>query len=239
LKNSVSNNRKRLQRCLDLGTVCRIVILLVPVTLFLNSCSAGLFRGYRHFTGSEITAPESWFPDDSGHYLFTTGIDIMKNHFSGLMVFKATGKDTFRAVMITEVGLKVLDMEIFPDGATRVHYIMEGLNKKALIRTLGNDFSLILMNQLSGLSPKALVDKNTGDMMFRYAVQPKKASYFLKNKSARPYALQQRGWLARQVKADFYGNEASGIDSINVRHQRMGLLINLHRIIEDNDHAAQ
>ena len=38
--------------------------------------------------------PVSWFHSDTSHYLFNTKIDILKNHFSGLMVIKPEGAGT-------------------------------------------------------------------------------------------------------------------------------------------------
>jgi len=197
-----------------------------------------LFQDYRPNSGYEGKTPVSWFQTDTGHYLFNTKVDVMKNHFSGLMVVKANGNSNYRVVMITETGLKILDMEFFPDREVMVHYVMEAFDRKALIKTLSNDLSLILMNKLSLEKPFSLTDKNTGDAVYKYKYDGERIYYHLMESGHPHYVRQIRG-ITNKVQAHIYGRAESGIDSISMSHYNFNLKISLYRIIEETGHADQ
>jgi hypothetical protein len=195
------------------------------------ACSLALFPGYTKGDSDNLT-PVSWFASDTGEYLFNTGIDVMKKHFSGLMVIKPTGRDTCRVIMITEVGLKVMDLELFPTGGLKVHYIMEPLNKKILIRTLSNDIGMVLMNRLSHKNYEVLQDRKKGDAIFRYRFGRQKNFYYLSDNSPYPYYVRQVKGITNKVHASFYGNGSWGPDSVNIEHYNLALSVKLHRIKE-------
>jgi hypothetical protein len=157
----------------------------------------------------------------------------MKNHYSGLMVVKNVGTDTFRVVLITEVGLKVLDFEFFPDREARVHYIMDPLNKKMLISTLSKDISLVLMNQIKHKEPAFLMDKERVNRIVKYKNNGKKNYYFFKPDSVMPYSAIQTGSVSKRVKAAYFGT-GQRIDSVSISHYNVNLNIKLYRISEDH-----
>jgi len=208
--------------------------------LFLNiSCSIALFPGYKAANHNIHTVPESWFNADTSHYLFNTKIDILKNHFSGLMVVKPMGSDTFRVVMITETGLKILDLELFPDNAPKVHYVMDAMNRKALIKTLSGDIRLALMNHAHHERPRFLTDKKTGNAVYNYKFQGRRFYYFMKKNELLPYQAKQSRGISNQVDASFFGKNETGPDSIIISHQNIALKVHLFRIIEETSHVDE
>jgi hypothetical protein len=216
-------------------------LLLLPLLLLLllNSCSISLFNGYHHQANYTGKAPASWFLSDTGHFLFNTKIDLMKNHFSGLMIIKPVTGGSYRVVFITEVGLKIFDMEFLPDKQVKVHYLMDAMNKKALIKTLTNDISLVLMNRLSDGQPDVLRHRNSQDIIYRYRDKSRKSFYHLNEVNDRPYQVKQTAGIINKVKAELYGNPASGIDSVKITHYNLRLSINLYRIIEVTNDVAE
>jgi hypothetical protein len=210
---------------------------LVSNSLFLllfvmSGCSVSMFNGYHKQNEPAETLPEFWFHADSGYFLFSTGIDLMKNRFTGLMVVKPGGNNSYRVIFITEMGLKIFDMEFFPDRDTQVHYIMEAMNKKALVKTLVNDMSLVLMNHLPGLQPILYSHKNSPDNVFRYQTGCLKTYYHVTDSVGKPYMALQTGCLTNKVKADIYGNNITGVDSVKLEHYNFRLSIKLKRILE-------
>lgn len=206
--------------------------------LICMSCSRSLFPGYdldRSLDNAQ-PEPETWFSQDTGHYLFNTGIDVMKRHFSGLMVVKQTAKDTFRVIMITEVGLKVMDLEFFPSGAMKVHYIMDPMNKKMLIKTLSQDISMILMNSLEGRDNKKLRDRKN-NLVFRYRFGRKKIYYKIEEGFPGPVHAWLTKGFSKKVHADFYG-KLNKPDSVKIEHDNFALSITLNRI-EETSHADE
>lgn len=134
----------------------------------------------------------------------------MKKHFSGITVIKPLDRGNNRVIMITETGLKILDMEFFPDSAPAVHYIMEPLNKKMLIRVLSRDLSMILAYP-------------AGTVKYLYAREPG-------NNNPAMAMMSKRGRIKAGVY--FYGNNNSGLDSLKLTHKNIDLSIRLYRIHE-------
>jgi hypothetical protein len=198
-----------------------------------------LFNGYHRQDASAPSRPSSWFRADTGYFLFNTGIDLMKNHYSGLMVVKPEGIDAHRVVFITEVGLKVFDMEFRPDSMVRVHYMMDVLNKKALVNTLSKDLSLLLMNGLSRMDAELYRKKDWPDMVYKVHEGKLKSYYHIHQGGERPYLAQQTGYLTNKVRVHFYGNEVTGIDSARIQHDHLKLSIVIYRINQVSGHAAE
>jgi hypothetical protein len=239
LKNSILN--KRSGGCAletagnrSLQHRLRLQMLMPILTLFLlaSSCSLSLFPGYHKQQNASVTGLDSWFRTDTGHFLFNTTIDIFKKHFSGIMVVKPV-EGSYRVVFITEVGLKIFDMEFRSDSLMKVHYIMEAMNKKALVNTLSNDIGLVLMNDLpSAGKPEILRHRHAPDIIYRYRHDGMKNYYYLNSADPRPYFVKQTGCVTNKVRADIFGNKDTGIDSVKIRHYNLRLSINLYRINE-------
>ncbi len=75
---------------------------------------------------------------------YKTGIDVLKNHLTGIMVVKQTDSVTIHLVFLTELGMKLFDFEVKPTGINAV-YVFEPLNKPALINSLKRNFNSMLM----------------------------------------------------------------------------------------------
>jgi len=175
----------------------------------------------------------SWFGADTGHYLFKSAIDLMKNHFSGITVVKPVGEGIFRIIMMTETGLKIMDLEFFPDSLPKVHYIMEGMDRKILIRTLTRDISLILMNQLKNESPAWYI--NSDDPTVRtalYSINKEQHQYILKDDMRKPSGAKLARKNKIKVEAEFFGNDQCGPDSVKLFHNNIDLSIRFIRIHE-------
>jgi hypothetical protein len=156
----------------------------------------------------------------------------MKNHFSGLMVAKETGKDTFRVVMITEVGLKLFDFEFVPDEPMKIHYIIDAMDRRILVKTLSDDIGMILMHPALGTNdPKILYDKK-GRIIYRFTDHCKKTYYFHTEDSAVPNYAQRIKGISRKATVEFFGSSLDGLDSVKLAHDNISLNIQLSRIKE-------
>jgi hypothetical protein len=213
-------------------------VLLYSLLLLFTSCSVSLFNGYHQKGADAGSMPGSWFQSDTGHYLFNTKIDLLKRHFSGLMVIKPLTGGIYRVVFITEVGLKIFDMELFPDHRVKVHYIMDAMNKKALIKALSNDISLVLMNRCVNVKPDLLQEKTSGEAVFRFRDKGRKCYYFAQG-GEKPYRILQTAGITNKVNVILYGNKASGLDSVKISHYNFRLSIGLYRIKEEINDVAK
>lgn len=201
--------------------------------LLLVSCAPSGFPQTHKAEDIPADAPVSWFRSDSSSFLFNTQIDLYKKHFSGLLVFKNMGGDTFRVVFITEVGLKIMDLEIPPVGEPKVWYIMDAMNKKALVRTLSGDLKLMIM-PFSSMNPVKYYAMGNESEKYVYKYKSDKQKFYLLRTSLapEPVEIREAGWLNNKVKVNFYGNPASQLDSIFLKHYKIKLQMNLQRIIQ-------
>ena len=206
--------------------------ILFGFLLLLSSCSVSLFPGYKPILNENYREPLSWFQSDTGHFLFNTKVDLMKNHFSGLMITKETGKDTFRVVMITEVGLKLFDFEFIPDQPMRVHYIIDAMDKRILVKTLSDDIGMILMLPSLGTNDPIILHDKKGNMIYRFRDHRKKFFYFHTEDSALPFYAQRMKGISRKAAVEFFGSSVDGLDSVKLAHDNISLNIQLYRIIE-------
>ncbi len=148
------------------------------------------------------------------------------------MVVKPLPANHCRVVFLTEVGIKIFDMEFSSDSAAKVHYIMETMNKKALVNTLTRDISLVLMSPGSGITPECLSKKKSDDLVYLYRDMGRRNYYHVKSPSDNPYLARQTGCITSKVKARLYGNSDSGLDSVLIRHENIRLSLNLYRVKE-------
>ncbi|MBN2813971.1 MAG: hypothetical protein JXQ80_07820 [Bacteroidales bacterium] len=210
------------------------------LSLLLTGCAVSVFQGYKPVVSTGAFTPESWFWADSGHFLFNAHIRVFDNHFSGLMVVKPEATDHYRVVFITEVGLKVFDMEFLPGKEPVVHYVMEAMNRKALVATLKNDIGMVLMHNMSVIQPVVLRQKGNNDLILQYMHGGNKNRYHFRDIAFnRPYKVRQMSGVTSRVEAGFYGSMHSGIDSVKISHTNIKLTIDINRIHEEVNHADE
>jgi hypothetical protein len=210
----------------------------MSVVLISSGCSVSLLKGYHVPENHSEKHPVSWFQADSGYFLFNGGIRLMKNHFTGLMVIKPMTGQSYRVIFLTEVGLKVFDMEFFPDGGKKNHYIMDALNRKAMLNRLSGDIRLVLMNGLSDRPFTVFTSRDSTDIIFRYRDKHRKNYYVVADAGHRPHYIMQTGCITGKVGVDLFGT-SSGIDSVKITHNNLRLEIALYRIHDETGHVAE
>jgi hypothetical protein len=77
--------------------------------------------------------------------LYNTKVDVVGNHFSGLLLIKKMPDSTTRIVFSNEIGFKFFDFEFNNDFDFKVYSVIKQMNRKAVITTLRTDFELVLM----------------------------------------------------------------------------------------------
>lgn len=203
---------------------------MVILALIMNSCTFGLLEGYRKTEQVSIT-PVSWFKTDADHLLMNSTIDVMKNHFSGLMVIKSLPDSSYRVVFLTEVGLKIFDMEFVPGEAVKVHYFMDALNKKILITTLSADLKLLLI-QLEEDGKTIEYDSSSSKKMIRYKYKCTRDYYEIAALTGKPARAYRVSGISKKARVDYYSSDGVQIDSVNIVHYHLDLRIGMHLINE-------
>jgi predicted RNase H-related nuclease YkuK (DUF458 family) len=202
--------------------------------LVLAGCTPSVYNNFKRIpvTADNKAEIRPWFKSDDDHFLFQCGINVFRNHFTGLMVVKPLPDEDYRVVFINEVGIKIFDMEFFGTGGYRVHYCLEYLNKKLFIRTLKNDISLMLNNQ-PGDHIRTMTDSKNGYVVYKFRNNTG-VKYFLVNGSTNRIKeiIQKRG-LSKKVNISFYSSMNTELDSVRISHYNVKLDIHLAKINEN------
>jgi hypothetical protein len=225
-------------RCGNLhGKGGTITLSLLFFIFCFSGCSFGLLQGYEK-TEQVSIAPVSWFKTDSDHLLMNTTIDVMKNHFSGLMVIKSLKDSGYRVVFLTEVGLKIFDLEFVPGEKVKVYYFMDALNKKILIRTLSSDLGLLLAQPQTHNKPD--VYESEGDQkIVRYKHKRNREYYSISALTGKPFRANQVSRTSKKARIDYYSRDGVQLDSVNIVHYHVNLRIGMHPINENLQDAVK
>ena len=209
-----------------------LVLSSILVTL-LAGCSYRQFNSFQPTSEAVISLNDvkPWFIEGPDHYLFGAEVDIYRNHFGGMMVIKYLSKESCRVVYITEVGIKVFDMEFFTNGDFKLHYCLDAINRKIIIKTLKNDIGLMLADIPSYNKISLSEDLKQNETLLKSVGHDGTKYYLLNNKSLRVEEILTRKSLQKKVEIKYFYHQ-SELDSVQIKHYNIRLRINLSRINE-------
>ena len=209
--------------------------------LFLSGCSFSLLKNFQRLPeagdpGNELTP---WFQGDSNP-VYKTAIDVYRNHFSGLMVIKPLSDNSHRVLFITELGIKIWDMEFFSNGDFTLHYCLEALNRRSIINTLKNDIGLMIQNiPEKGKRIKVFSDRRTGQTIIRQK-SGLGSMYYYRGKDAKKVgSIIQTSATGKKVNLRFYSAEENLIDSVRISHYKIKLDIYLTALHENKPAVSE
>lgn len=84
-----------------------------------------------------------YFSDPQVDYIYKASITAYGRQFGGILILKKTSDTSYRTVMSTDFGNKLIDATLNPSGLD-IHSVIDGLNRKIIIRTLEKDFRALL-----------------------------------------------------------------------------------------------
>jgi len=159
--------------------------------------------------------------------LYSTQVDVLKHHLSGLLFFKQMPDSSLRVVFANEMGFKFFDFEFTRDGGFVKHYMLPKMDKKAVVKTLRGDFELVL------LRPDLSAAHVMQDSAYRYVVVPtaRGNNYYLTDAACTKLERIEKSSSRKPVVKVWLGQYVAGVpDSINIRHQGFKFNISLQRV---------
>ncbi len=213
----------------------RCTFLIILVIHILQGCSPA---GYPI---SEITdskhLPEfklSPFDDNFNKAVFKARLTFGKHYLSGLMIFKTVDTGNIRVVFITEIGLKIFDFEFENNDSKKtffVHYCMKGLDRKIVLKNLGNDIGLLL-KQTETQNFKLFIEKEEKHTILKNIQDDKACYYFFDNKNKNLSKIEQSGGFFNRQKVVIYlENYQNGFPNIiRIKQKNIKIEINLYLI---------
>ena len=206
--------------------ICRMrYLLLSSVLIFLAGCSSA-YKGLQKTDGDPSCLDK--FRPRFSTALYTAQVDIVGNHLSGLLVVKTMPDSSIRVVFTSEMGLSFFDFEFSANGGFKVHHIISKMNRKAVIKTLRQDFELILMRQLSATPASVYRNKERIYYAFR---QEKGSNYYITDPECSELLEIEKGSKRKPVVVALMKNYVNGIpDTIGISHTTFQFTIGLKRL---------
>jgi len=203
----------------------RFLIFLNAV--FLNySCNQ-----YRHMqrTPPDDTCIEKFKPDFHNAE-YKTSVDVVGKHISGLLLIKYMPDRSTRIVFTNEMGFSFFDFGFLPDSGFIVYRVVQQMNKRALIKTLRNDFELIMFRNMDHTKSYSLTDSG---LIYHAYPQTSGINYYITEDQCRELVKMQRSSKKKPImEAVIYkGPPGDSPDSIYIRHLNFNFLISLKKII--------
>jgi len=165
-------------------------------------------------------------------------VDIYRNHIGGLMLIKPIVGEGYRVLFMTEVGIKIFDMEFFRNGDFKLHYRLDAMKRKSLRETLKNDIGLILYPVTGDTQIEMRKDRQTGNVVIK-SKDKNGVNYFFVEKQNRVNKIKQRaGWL-KKTNMTLYSADSNEIDSIRICHSPVKMNIFLSKLNENRSEVSE
>jgi hypothetical protein len=160
--------------------------------------------------------------------LYSTTVNVVGNHLSGLLLIKKMPDISTRMVFSNEMGLTFFDFEFTPDGNFKVYSIIKKMDKKSVIQTLRHDFELVLMNTLDNSTASM---KKENSLLYFIFPQAKGYNYYITNPEATELIRMERASSKKTIVEAVMQNYHNGVpDSIGISHKTFEFNIGLKKI---------
>ncbi len=200
-------------------------LLLSSCLLILGGCSSA----YKHLQQikGDASCLEKFKPEFTTT-IYTTRVNIIGNYISGLLFIKAMPDSSTRLVFSSEMGLSIFDFEFARNGDFKVHHIIKKMNRKAVIRTLQQDFKLILMQNLN--FETAGVFKKQDSIYYGFP-QKKGSNYYITDLNCENLLRIEKASKRKAIVEIDLNDYENGIpDTIGIRHTNFEFTIGLKRL---------
>jgi hypothetical protein len=202
-------------------------LLFISCLFVLTACSSS----YKHLqkTQEDVSCIEKFKPDFS-NALYYTEINVVGKHLSGLLVIKLMPDSSTRMVFSNEAGFKFFDFEFAANGNFKVFYIIDAMNKKAVITTLRKDFEIIMMQQANMQHGYMSRSRDSGYNYYAFP-QEKGFNYYITDTTCTQLIRMERASSRKAVVKIKLQDYLNGIpDSIGITHTNFSFDIGLKRL---------
>ncbi len=147
--------------------------LISCLLILLVSCSYSTSRGFIEQSPTKDVVVNNYFSDLDKDYVYKAILNIYKHRLSGIFIVKKINTNHHRIVFTTEFGKKIFDFELIKNDFI-VNYINDQINKKKLIRTLNDDFQLLInqnnavMNEFYSETESIYLSKMSGKYYYNF-----------------------------------------------------------------------
>jgi hypothetical protein len=179
-----------------------------------------------------------WFQGDTNRFLFRAHVDIYRNHLGGLMLIKPVNGEGYRVLFMTEIGIKIFDMEFFRNGDFKLHYWLDAMKRKSLLETFKSDIGLILYPVPGDVQIEMRKNRQTGNVVIK-SKDKNGVKYFFVEEQNRVDKIKQRDGCLKKTSMTLYSADSKEIDSIRICHSPVKMNIFLSKLNENRSEVSE
>jgi hypothetical protein len=158
---------------------------------------------------------------------YSATIDVYGRHMSGLLFIKNTGGGNYRTVFTNEAGVSLFDFEFDSTRGFAVKRIINQLDRKPVVNTLREDFSLLLGLPFRGTHLTRLVRDNE---VYHAAKQKNHTAYFITDGDCASLRRLELGSARKQKVTISVIGPFTQPDAIEIIHHTFDMVIKLKKI---------
>lgn len=201
-----------------------ILFLIISVLLGAYSCNSPL-KGYSP-TSENAIAFRPVFGNDFDKAIYKFHSQFKKHQLTGMVLIKKIpNRNSFRTVFMSETGLKFFDFEFFQNDSVTHHHIMEGLDRKSLIKIISADFSLLLKSQFDQNTMYYQAKKTEGFLL--HFKDEGRYYYRYQGNEISPERVEKRNCFSPPIKIAVQAEETNTPENITFTHGFLGYSMKL------------
>ena len=199
----------------------RNLLLISVLSVLFSACNFSLYHPGKRLkeTRTDLRLT-SYFNQPDSNYLYLSEIRFLKNYFSGITAIKPQNDTIHRLVFVTEMGMKIFDFEItnplLNKKFYKIHYIMEPLSRKIILRSLANDFGLLLQDATAS-SRKYFITKKD-EMVVKIKAHGLRFYYIFEKDKTNYKTIRIESCLLKKARVDIWTEQNNMPDSLHIKH---------------------
>jgi len=160
--------------------------------------------------------------------LYKIDVNVIGKYLSGLLLIKTMPDSSVRMVFSNEMGFKFFDFEFASGGRFKVNYIIKKMDKRPVIKTLRNDFQLVLM---LSLDPSTAYVRKDSALLYYVFPQSNGFYYYITDPAGRELVRMERASKRKPVVEAIMRDYHDGMpDTIGITHKTFHFTIGLKKI---------
>ncbi len=200
-------------------------LLLSSLLLLIISCAKSPYRNLQ--SGSANSECLEKFKPNFSSVLYTTQVNVVGKHLSGLLLLKKMPDSTIRVVFTNEMGVTFFDFEYSTTGF-KVKYCIKQLNRKAAIRQLRKVIGLVIMNDIHIPLAKPMCSETESYYKFQSG---KEEIYYITDQNCTHLGRIENASKKRKKNVVILSDYKNGMaDSIYIENQSFEFNINLKQL---------
>lgn len=197
---------------------------LIISFFFLMSCGVNPVKDLSRSDVISKNIANPYFSNPKTDYVYRARITVYGNELGGIFIAKKISDTIHRLVLTTDFGNKLIDVEIGKK-SFKVNAIVDELDRKILINTLREDFSLLLQEEFA-----ISAQFKDGDQDIYESVSGKSIYYLYKDPKHRLFRLSKGSKRKRKITIHYKPENDIFAQNIIIQHDNIKLKIELNAL---------